>query len=187
MFTSVSENQYRVYRTLRIITLFVVVGILFIISSAQSAADSELEELRKELRVKQYIPVKSERLNPAEFREFYSYDYKKIKDLNLRLFYSMGKVSGYAVFINSDNDFSIVEGSQLKIILKHRSFMSGSKTIFLSVEKNKFRKLTLKRGDTIIAFEIPRLRFREVIPGKTYIKVDAEFFGLSDKSIIYMD
>jgi len=161
--------------------------LLFFISSVQNASDSELEELRQELRVKQYIPVKSERLTQEEFNDYFDFDYKKVKDLNLRLFYSMGKVSGYAVFINSDNDFAIVEGPELKIVLKHRSFTSGSKTIFLTVEKRRFRKLTLARGDTVIAFEIPRLRFREVLPKKAFIRVSAEFFQLSDESRLYVE
>lgn len=112
--------------------------------------------------------------------------------MEIKLFYIMGKIHGYVVFVNKKNDHAVINNAKLKLTFYSKIFISGRKTLFISITKEYFKKLFIERGDNIIAFPINSINYRKVLAYRksftkgTSIQVKAECSQLRASTLLYI-
>jgi len=147
----------------------------------------EIKSLREQLNVRNFMVNAYEDFDKDELSEYVTADTKTLVDMEIKFFNSMGMLNGYIVFINSVNEHTVVLNGQLKLTLYSSSFSNGSKVFFISLDKFKFRKMLLNRGDWIIGFPVKSLKYGEKLPQGSPIKIRAEFLHLAAETGIELN
>ena len=185
-------------KTIKITTLILYTVVLLsynnqpiVYSKEEKTASNEelmakIEKLEKLLNEKFFIIQHSGKLIKKEIKENYTTDVKTLIGLKLKLFYSFGKIYGYAVFISKKNNFAIVDNVNLKLTFYHNKFMSGKKIFYIKIKKQDFSMLTLARGDRVIAFHIKNIEHGKLLPEGNIIPVTAECSHLKTRTELFI-
>ncbi|MCU0820851.1 MAG: hypothetical protein MUC95_00065 [Spirochaetes bacterium] len=145
---------------------------------------NEIVKLRELAYIKNFMVSSIEAITAEEMREYYADDIKTLLGMEIKFFYSFGKIHGYVVLRNSEDNFAIIDNATLKIIL-FSDLPGKSRTYHLPVNKDKFRNLVLYRGDRIIAFPVDAIDYgkQKIEPG-TKIKIEAECSHLKAGTVV---
>jgi hypothetical protein len=146
----------------------------------------KIDYLDKLINEKFFVVQKKEAISNAENIKYFTGDRAALRDIKLKLFYSFGKIYGYAVFIGNNNEFAIIDNVNLKITLHNKKFVSGKKTFYYKINRDKFSKLTLSRGDIVIAFPIENVEYGDKLEEGTVLPVDVECFHVKSRTKIYI-
>ncbi|MCP4135503.1 MAG: hypothetical protein GY754_31330 [bacterium] len=174
-----------------ILLLLLVPAFLFLSHSgfgeeklSEEELKTEISELKKLLKVNQFLVQYARNLDKQEKKKHFVRNNRILAGMQVKLFYSMGKIHGYVVFLNTDDDYAIIDNASLKLTLDSRHFSSGTKTVFVRVKKNGFKKLTLSRGDTVIGFPVDAVKYGKKIDTGSTIQVRAECFQFKAETAI---
>ncbi len=146
----------------------------------------KIEYLDKLLNEKFFVVQKTEAISDAESIKYFTEDKAALKDIKLKLLYSFGKIYGYVVFIGNNNEYAIIDNANLKITLHDKKFVSGKKTLYYKINRDEFRKLSLSRGDIVIAFPIENVEYGDRLDEGTILPVDVECFHLKSRTKVYI-
>ena len=161
-------------------------GILAIDKKSKKFLKNKIDTLNRLLNEKIFIVKDIKELSENKIEKYFVRDSKTLLEMKIRLFYIMGKIHGYAVFLNRENNFAIIDNANLKLIFHSKYFTSRSKTFFIKINKNIFRELVLNRGDKIIAFPINNIKYGKALPEGITISVKAECFQLETSTSLYI-
>jgi len=144
----------------------------------------KIAELNTIIKEKNFFVINESVLAEDQFDKAFEMDTKSILQFRLKLFYSFGKMYGYAIFLNKENDYAIIDNAKLKLTIYDPAFSANENVFFIDVKKESFRKLTLSRGDQVIAFPIEHIKIGNFKLKNDSIPVDAECFHLKTSTTI---
>ena len=143
---------------------------------------NEITKLSELAFIKNFMVSSVEVIPAGEFKEYFVDDVKTLLGMEIKFFYTFGKIHGYVVFRNNKNDFAIIDNATLKIILFSDS-PGASRTFHISITRDAFRNFALYRGDRIIAFPVESIDYgKKMIEPGTKIKIEAECLHLKAKT-----
>lgn len=182
-------NKYLI--KMLVIPFIIGFGVIMAIGAenTKSYNDSSNEHKRSEEKhvIKTTYISDMHKLNKSELLKYYISDKNSLVEMRIKLYYSMGKIHGYIVLLNSNNDYAVIDNVNMKITLIHDSINSGNLTYFYTASKNDFKKIKLVNGDQLIGFPIENIKYNTKFQKGIEISVKAECWHLSDETILYIN
>lgn len=151
-----------------------------------SGSDADAKQVRKTISAERGYRVSGEApLAKDEQKAYYVEDINRLSEMYVKLFYSFGRATGYIVLMQEGSSFAVIDNVDIKIVMKHDSFIGGDKTVFFTVHRGDFRKLTLMNGEQVIGFPVRSIGLGEV-PKGSVIGVHAECWSLFSDMKLYI-